>query len=76
VQRRWTVRVRKPLDRRCPYWGPAEELRTNSQADAIAVSLFQAPQDGGEFFFEIPQQIFAYPLHYGPTPGGACRMDE
>jgi len=28
-----------------------------------------APQDKkGEFFFEIPQQIFAYLLRYGPTP--------
>jgi hypothetical protein len=44
-------------------------LRTSSEADAIAVSLFQPPQDKkGEFFFEIPQQIFAYLLRYGPTP--------
>ena len=61
--------ILNPLDRRCPYWGPAEELRTSSEADAIAVSLFQPPQDKkGEFFFEIPQQIFAYLLRYGPTP--------
>ena len=61
--------ILNPLDRRCPSWGPAEELRTSSEADAIAVSLFQPPQDKkGEFFFEIPQQIFAYLLRYGPIP--------
>ena len=61
--------ILNPLDKRCPYWGPAEELRRSSEADAIAVSLFQPPQDKkGEFFFEIPQQIFAHLLRYGPTP--------
>ena len=61
--------ILNPLDKRCPYWGPAEELRRSSEADAIAVSLFQPPQDKkGEFFVEIPQQIFAHLLRYGPTP--------
>jgi hypothetical protein len=61
--------ILNPLDKRCPYWGPAEELRRRSEADAIAVSLFQPPQDKkGEFFIEIPQQIFAHLLRYGPTP--------
>jgi hypothetical protein len=61
--------ILNPLDKRCPYWGPAEELRIGSEADAIAVSLFQPPQDKkGEFFIEIPQQIFAHLLRYGPTP--------
>ena len=61
--------ILNPLDKRCPYWGPAEELRRSSEADAIAVSLFQPPQDKkGEFFIEIPQQIFAHLLRYGPTP--------
>ena len=61
--------ILNPLDKRCPYWGPAEELRRSSEADAIAASLFQPPQDKkGEFFVEIPQQIFAHLLRYGPTP--------
>ena len=51
--------ILNPLDKRCPYWGPAEELRRSSEADALAVSLFQPPQDKkGEFFIEIPQQFF------------------
>jgi hypothetical protein len=61
--------ILNPLDKRCPEWGPSEELRRNSEADALALSLFQPPQDKkGEFFVEIPQQIFAHLLRYGPTP--------
>jgi hypothetical protein len=61
--------ILNPLDKRCPYWGPSEELRRNSEADALALSLFQPPQDKkGEFFVEIPQQIFAHLLRYGPSP--------
>jgi hypothetical protein len=61
--------ILNPLDRRCPYWGPTEELLTDEEADAIAVSLFQPREDKkGEFFTEIPQQIFAHLLRYRPTP--------
>ncbi len=61
--------ILNPLDRRCPYWGPAEELRSRSEAKALAVSLFQPPQDRkGEFFIESPQKIFAFLMAYGPTP--------
>jgi hypothetical protein len=61
--------VLNPLDRRCPYWGPAEELRSRSEAKALAASLFQPPQDKkGEFFIESPQKIFAFLMAYRPTP--------
>jgi type IV secretory pathway TraG/TraD family ATPase VirD4 len=61
--------ILNPLDKRCPYWGPAEELRRRSEAKALAVSLFQPSQDKkGEFFIESPQKIFAYLMAYGPTP--------
>jgi hypothetical protein len=61
--------ILNPLDRRCPYWGPVEELRSGSEADALAASLFQPPEDKkDEFFHETPQQIFAHLLRYGPTP--------
>jgi hypothetical protein len=61
--------ILNPLDRRCPYWGPSEELRRRSEAKALAVSLFQPPQDRkGEFFIESPQKIFAFLMAYGPTP--------
>jgi type IV secretory pathway TraG/TraD family ATPase VirD4 len=61
--------ILNPLDARCPYWGPAEELRSRPEAKALAASLFQPPQDRkGEFFIESPQKIFAFLMAYGPTP--------
>jgi type IV secretory pathway TraG/TraD family ATPase VirD4 len=61
--------ILNPLDRRCPYWGPAEELRSRSEAKALASSLFQPPHDKkNEFFIESPQKIFAFLMAYGPTP--------
>ena len=61
--------ILNPLDARCPYWGPSEELRSRSEAKALAVSLFQPPQDKrGEFFIESPQKIFAFLMAYRPTP--------
>ena len=61
--------VLNPLDTRCPYWGPAEELRRKAEAKAIAASLYQPTNDKkGEFFTETPQKIFAHLLTFGPTP--------
>ena len=62
--------ILNPLDKRCPYWGPAEELRSRSEAKALAASLFQPPQDKkGEFFIESPQKIFAFPHGLWPDAG-------
>jgi len=61
--------ILNPLDARCPYWGPAEELRRRAEAKAIAASLYQPTTDKkGEFFTETPQKIFAHLLTFGPTP--------
>jgi type IV secretory pathway TraG/TraD family ATPase VirD4 len=61
--------VLNPLDERCPYWGPSEELRRKAEAKAIAASLYQPTSDKkGEFFTETPQKIFAHLLTYGPNP--------
>src|SRR5258708_30889832 len=61
--------ILNPLDKRCPYWGPSEELRRRAEAMAIAASLYQPTTDRkGEFFFETPQKIFAHLLTFGPTP--------
>ena len=61
--------VLNPLDERCPYWGPSEELRRRAEAKAIAASLYQPTSDKkGEFFTETPQKIFAHLLTYGPNP--------
>jgi type IV secretory pathway TraG/TraD family ATPase VirD4 len=61
--------VLNPLDERCPYWGPSEELRRKAEAKAIAASLYQPTSDNkGEFFTETPQKIFAHLLTKGPNP--------
>jgi hypothetical protein len=61
--------VLNPLDERCPYWGPAHEMSSNAEADAIAASLYQPTTDAkDEFFHQTPAQIFAHLLRKGPTP--------
>lgn len=61
--------VLNPLDRRCPYWGPSEELVRRAEARTVAASLFQPTSDKkGEFFIESPQKIFAHLLLELPTP--------
>ena len=61
--------VLNPLDRRCPYWGPSEELVRRAEARTIAASLFQPTNDKkGEFFIESPQKIFAHLLLELPSP--------
>ncbi len=61
--------VLNPLDQRCPYWGPSEELRSKAEAKTLAKSLYQ-PTDTqrDEFFTKTPQKIFAHLLRTGPTP--------
>ncbi len=61
--------ILNPLDARCPYWGPSEELRRRAEARAIAASLYQPTTDKkGEFFTETPAEIFAHLLTFGPSP--------
>jgi type IV secretory pathway TraG/TraD family ATPase VirD4 len=61
--------VLNPLDRRCPYWGPSEELVRRAEARTVAASLFQPTYDKkGEFFIESPQKIFAHLLLELPSP--------
>jgi hypothetical protein len=61
--------VLNPLDARCPYWGPAQELESDDEAYAIATSLYAPKTDKvDEFFHETPAQIFAHLLKRGPTP--------
>ena len=53
--------ILNPLDERCPYWGPVDELREAGEAEAIADSLYQpeGEQVRDKFFYETPAQIFA-----------------
>jgi len=60
--------VLNPLDARCPYWSPSDELQRKAEAKAIAVSLFQPAGITHRFFVESPQKIFAHLLGSLPTP--------
>ena len=61
--------ILNPLDGRGVYWGPAEEMERNAEADAIAASLYQPTTDAkDEFFHQTPAQIFAHLLKQGPSP--------
>jgi type IV secretory pathway TraG/TraD family ATPase VirD4 len=61
--------VLNPLDDRGPYWGPAEEMETPAEANAIATSLYQPNTDRpDEFFHKTPAKIFAHLLQSKPTP--------
>ena len=61
--------ILNPLDARGVYWGPAEEMMRNAEADAIAASLYQPTTDAkDEFFHQTPAQIFAHLLKQGPSP--------
>ena len=62
--------VLNPLDRRMPYWSPAAELSHESEAEAVAKSLF--PDKAGDpnpFFVEAARKIFSYLLKEGAGPG-------
>ena len=60
--------VLNPLDARCPYWGPSDELGRKAEAKALAVSLFQPAGITNRFFVDGPQKIFAHLLTLLPTP--------
>ena len=68
--------VLNPLDERCPYWGPAQEMASNAEADAIAASLYQPATDAkDEFFHQTPAQIFAHLLRKGTDATSTRRVD-
>ena len=67
--------ILNPLDERCPYWGPAQEMASNAEADAIAASLYQPTTDNkDEFFHQTPAQIFRAPAQERSVTTSACRM--
>jgi type IV secretory pathway TraG/TraD family ATPase VirD4 len=54
--------ILNPLDARCPYWTPADEVRRDEEALTIATALFPDRQGENKFFTEAPRRIFAYLL--------------
>ena len=60
--------VLNPMDARCPFWTPGDEVPHEAEALTLAVSLF--PDQGREnrFFVEAPRKIFAHLINQKPTP--------
>lgn len=60
--------VLNPIDRRCPYWNPGAELKSDAEAATLAKSLFP-DKSGNEnrFFVETPRKIIAHLLRQRPT---------
>jgi hypothetical protein len=60
--------ILNPMDARCPYWSPGDEVPHEAEALTLAASLF--PDQGREnrFFVEAPRKIFAHLLNLKPTP--------
>jgi len=72
--------ILNPLDARCPFWTPGDEVPHEAEALTLAVSLF--PDQGREnrFFVEAPRKIFAHLINLKPTPQELtywmCNADE
>jgi len=60
--------VLNPLDVRCPYWSPSNEVDHEAEALTLATSLFPDKPRDNTFFVDGPRKIFAYLLTLKPTP--------
>ena len=60
--------ILNPLDARCPYWSPSDEVIHEAEALTLATSLFPEKPHENTFFVEGPRKIFAHLLTLKPTP--------
>src|SRR5215469_6551246 len=60
--------ILNPLDVRCPYWSPSDEVIHEAEALTLATSLFPDKPGENTFFVDGPRKIFAYLLTLKPTP--------
>jgi hypothetical protein len=60
--------ILNPLDARCPYWSPSDEVVHEAEALTLATSLFPEKPRENTFFVDGPRKIFAYLLTLKPRP--------
>lgn len=60
--------ILNPLDARCPYWSPSDEVIHEAEALTLATSLFPEKPHENTFFVEGPRKIFAHLLTLKPNP--------
>lgn len=65
--------ILNPLDIRCPFWSPGDEVRHEAEALTLATSLFPDRDHSNPFFTDAPRRIFAHLLTYHPTAQSLVR---
>jgi hypothetical protein len=60
--------ILNPVDERCPFWSPGDEVPHEAEALTLAASLFPDQGRDNRFFVEAPRKIFAHLLNLHPTP--------
>ena len=65
--------ILNPLDTRCPFWSPGDEVRHEAEALTLATSLFPDRDHTNPFFTDAPRRIFAHLLTYHPTAQSLVR---
>ena len=59
--------ILNPLDTRCPFWSPGDEVRHEAEALTLATSLFPDRDYTNPFFTDAPRHIFAHLLTFHPS---------
>jgi hypothetical protein len=59
--------ILNPLDTRCPFWSPGDEVRHEAEALTLATSLFPDRDYANPFFTDAPRHIFAHLLTFHPS---------
>lgn len=60
--------ILNPVDARCPYWKPGDEVLSDVEALTLATALFPPrPHETNTFFTESSRGIFAFLLTFRPT---------
>ncbi len=60
--------ILNPLDARCPFWTPGDEVLHEAEALTVAASLFPDRGRENQFFVDAPRKIFAHLINLKPTP--------
>ena len=60
--------ILNPLDTRCPFWTPGDEVPHEAEALTVAASLFPDRGRENQFFVDAPRKIFAHLINLKPTP--------
>ena len=65
--------ILNPLDARCPYWSPGDEVEHDAEALTIAYALFHDAPNESPFFLESARKLFAFLLRLHPGPDQLLR---